>query len=185
MVFEKIIKRGFLVLDYLIANIVMLSAFVPVSVIATALAFLYTKHFSGTPFEKPWKILFLIPIYILAAVIVEIAGIGFPHLRFLGAAIALLTLLYALYRFYKTLTIVQPYTGSIIVKFEPGKNDKNAMRGLMNEENERVLVKRDVYEKLIELANERSMTINQFVYKIVVPEWLAIRYKSKYYKDYP
>jgi len=168
--------------DYIILNAVMLVAFIPATVLATALAFLYTKRFSGTPFEKPWKFLFLVPIYILFAVIVEVANIGFPYLRFLGAAIALLTLLYILSKFYKTLTIIQPYTGSIIIKPEAGGRLTNRLKNLANEEGERVFVRRDIYEKLVELAGERSMTVNQFVYEVAVPEWLAIKYKSKYYK---
>ncbi|MCP8315662.1 MAG: hypothetical protein H3Z51_02205 [archaeon] len=136
----------------------------------TVLAYLFSNFFKGSPFERPWKTLLSIPFFLLGIGIIEALDITILRLRSLLALAALVMMLYTYYQFYQTVTFVQPYKG--VVRATVGVEvDKSQLK----EEKEKILIRKDIYDKLVRMAERRGMTVNQMVYTIIVPEWLESR----------
>jgi hypothetical protein len=157
---------------------------VPLSVAVITLAVLFTRFFRRTPFEKPWKILFIVPPLLLFIALMDpigkaigISGEVYYNLRLFALFLSMFAFLYSLYSFYQALVYVQPYPGAIIVRYE---NPNRSYKANPYQEGEKISVSRGIYERLKKLAEERGMTINQFVYGVVVPEWLEEREWKRY-----
>jgi hypothetical protein len=157
---------------------------VPLSVAVITLAVLFTRFFRRTPFEKPWKILFIVPPLLLFIALMDpigkaigISGGVYYNLRLFALFLSMFAFLYSLYSFYQALVYVQPYPGAIIVRYE---NPNRSYKANPYQEGEKISVSRGIYERLKKLAEERGMTINQFVYGVVVPEWLEEREWKRY-----
>jgi len=161
---------------------------IPLSVAVITLAVLFTRFFKKTPFEKPWKILFIVPPLLLFIALMDpaskalgISGVEvYYNLILLTLFLSMFAFLYSLYSFYQALVYVQPYPGAIVVRYE---NPNRSHKANPYQEREKISVSRGIYERLKKLAEERGMTINQFVYGVIVPEWLEEeewkRYNSK------
>jgi len=160
---------------------------IPLSVAVITLAVLFTRFFKKTPFEKPWKILFIVPPLLLFIALMDPVGKAlsisegiYYNLRLFTLFLSMFAFLYSLYSFYQALVYVQPYPGAIVVRYE---NPNRSYKANPHQEREKISVSRGIYEKLKKLAEERGMTINQFVYGVIVPEWLEEkewkRYNSK------
>lgn len=147
------------------------------AIAASILAVVFSKYFEGSPFEKccsSWRTLFLIPILLAAIIFVELLGINILRLRSLLAVGALVVFTYTYYSFYKTVSFVQPYKGQIRAKVE---TDIDKAR--LEDGKEKILIEKEIYEKLAELAEQRGMTINQLIYTVILPEWVASRKFNK------
>lgn len=165
-------------------DIILTIVIVPLSVAVITLAVLFTRFFKKTPFEKPWKILFIIPVFLFLITLMDpigkalnIYGEIYYNLRLLILCISMFMFLYSLYNFYQVLAYVQPYTGAVVIKYE---NPNRSYKSNPYQERERISIGRDIYEELKKLAEERGMTINQFVYSVIVPEWLKQREWRQY-----
>ncbi len=165
-----------------LVDIVLTIVIIPLSVAVITLAVLFTRFFKKTPFEKPWKILFIIPAFLLLTALMDpisktinIYGEIHYNLRLIILCLSMFMFLYSLYSFYQVLVYVQPYTGAVVIKYE---NPNRSYRA--NPYQERIFIGRGIYEELKKLAEERGMTINQFVYDVIVPEWLKQREWRQY-----
>ena len=85
-----------LVLDAILNVTIVAIAFITVVV-----AFYLAKFFKGTPFEKPWKTLYLVPILMAGVGICELFGIRVLRVRALLSLAASLVFLYSLHSFYR------------------------------------------------------------------------------------
>lgn len=153
---------------------------VPLSISIMTLAILFVRFFKRTPFEKPWKRLFLIPPILLSVTILNLITKETSlddhicySLKLFLIFISLLIFLLSLYGFYQALIYIQPYPGAVIVRFESSK--ERYYNGNNNQKRETISISRSVYEVLKRLADERGMTINQLVYNVIVLEWLKWR----------
>lgn len=151
-------------------SVVLMILIISIASGTTVLAYLFSNFFKGSPFERPWKILLSIPFFLLGIGIIEALDITILRLRSLLALAALVMMLYTYYQFYQTVTFVQPYKG--VVRATVGVEvDKSQLK----EEKEKILIRKDIYDKLVRMAERRGMTVNQMVYTIIVPEWLESR----------
>ena len=83
-----------------VLGVILNVAIVAIAVITVVVAFYLVKFFKGTPFERPWKTLFLVPVLMAGIGICEILGIEILRVRALLCLTALLVLLYSLCSFY-------------------------------------------------------------------------------------
>jgi len=151
-------------------SVVLMILIISIASGTTVLAYLFSNFFKGSPFERPWKTLLSIPFFLLGIGIIEALDITILRLRSLLALAALVMMLYTYYQFYQTVTFVQPYKG--VVRATVGVEvDKSQLK----EEKEKILIRKDIYDKLVRMAERRGMTVNQMVYTIIVPEWLESR----------
>ena len=85
----------------LILGVILNVTIVAVALITVVVAFYLAKFFKGTPFEKPWKTLYLVPILMAGVGICELLGVRVLRLRALLSLTALLVFLYSLHSFYR------------------------------------------------------------------------------------
>lgn len=85
----------------MVLGVILHVTIVAVAIITAVVAFYLARFFKGTPFEKPWKTLYLVPTLMAGAWICEILGIEVLRIRALLCLTALLTFLYSLYSFYR------------------------------------------------------------------------------------
>jgi len=83
-----------------VLGVILNVAIVAIAVITVVVAFYLVKFFKGTPFERSWKILFLVPVLMAGIGICEILGIEILRVRALLCLTALLAFLYSLCSFY-------------------------------------------------------------------------------------
>ncbi|MCP8314037.1 MAG: hypothetical protein H3Z53_06660 [archaeon] len=151
-------------------SVVLMILIISIASGTTVLAYLFSNFFKGSPFERPWKTLLSIPFFLLGIGIIEALDITILRLRSLLALAALVMMLYTYYQFYQTVTFVQPYKG--VVRATVGAEVNKSQ---LKEEKEKILIRKDIYDKLVRMAERRGITINQMVYTIIVPEWLESR----------
>jgi hypothetical protein len=84
----------------LILCLILNVAIVVIALITAIVAFYLARLFKGTPFEKPWKTLYLIPIFMAGIGICELSGVCVLRIRALLSLAALLIFLYSLRSFY-------------------------------------------------------------------------------------
>ena len=84
-----------------VLGLILNVAVVAIAVITVVVAFYLLKLFKGTPFEGPWKTLFLVPVLMAGIGICEILGVRVLRVRALLSLMALLVFLYSLYSFYR------------------------------------------------------------------------------------
>ena len=84
-----------------VLGVILNVAIVAIAVITVVVAFYLVKLFKGTPFERPWKILFLVPILMAGIGVCEILGARLLRIRQLLCLTAVLVFLYSLYSFYR------------------------------------------------------------------------------------
>jgi len=85
----------------LVLSLILNVTIVAVAVITVVVALYLAKFFSGTPFERPWKTLYLVPILMAGVGICEILSVRVLRVRALLSLTALLAFLYSLYSFYR------------------------------------------------------------------------------------
>ena len=85
----------------LILGVILNVTIVAVALITVVVAFYLAKFFKGTPFEKPWKTLYLVPILMAGVGICELLGVRVLRVRALLSLTALLVFLYSLLSFYR------------------------------------------------------------------------------------
>ncbi|MEM2708080.1 MAG: hypothetical protein QW534_00385 [Candidatus Methanomethylicia archaeon] len=156
---------------------------IPLSISIIVLAVLFVRFFKRTPFEKAWKRLFLIPPILLSVAILSFITKEIPlgdhvyySLKLFLIFISLFMFLLSLCSFYQALTYIQPYPGAVIVRLENSK--EKYYNGNNDQKRETISISRSVYEVLKRLADERGITVNQFVYNVIVLEWLKWREKA-------
>jgi len=85
----------------LILGIILNVVIIAVAVITVIVAFYLAKFFKGTPFEKPWKTLYFVPVLMAGVEVCELVGVRVVRVRALLSLAALLVFLYSLYSFYR------------------------------------------------------------------------------------
>ena len=85
----------------LVLGLILNVTIVAVAVITVVVAFYLTKFFKGTPFEKPWKTLYFVPILMAGIGICELSGVRVIRVRALLSLTTILVFLYGLHSFYR------------------------------------------------------------------------------------
>ena len=78
--------------------ILFVAAFV--AVITIVLARRLTRLFKRSAFDKPWKILLAVPIFMAGVIVAELSGIDILRVRALFALASSVTFLYCIWRFH-------------------------------------------------------------------------------------
>jgi len=73
-----------------------------IAIITVVVSFRLVNFFKGTPFEKSWKILLLIPVFMGGIAISELLDITILRVRAALALAASITFLYCIILFYRT-----------------------------------------------------------------------------------
>ena len=84
-----------------VLGVILNVATVAVAVVTVVVALYLLKLFKGTPFEGPWKILFLVPTLMAGIGVCEILGVRALRIRQLLCLTTILVFLYSLYSFYR------------------------------------------------------------------------------------
>jgi asparagine N-glycosylation enzyme membrane subunit Stt3 len=85
----------------LLLSLILDVAIVAVAIITVVVAFYLARLFKGTPFERPWKTLYLVPIFMAGIGICELLGVSVLRIRTLLSLAALLAFLYSICSFYR------------------------------------------------------------------------------------
>jgi len=85
----------------LVLGVILNVIIVTVAVATLVVAFYLTRFFERTPFEKPWKTLYLVPLLMAGVGICELLGVRVLRIRAILSLTALLAFLYSLGLFYR------------------------------------------------------------------------------------